>query len=286
MRSRQCRCPGWPARWPVGGAVTGERTPVLSRGGQLVVATWVALGLVVVVGVRCRRVWIGGWPSATATMFAVVFGALMAASWIWPIKLFVHNKSDVFDIDEGMFVLLILLVPPAFTVLVFALVAVVAHVAKRRAVLRTAFNVGRVVTATGIAALVFVALDGPQHPIGYVKVGAALAGVAGYFVANSAAIVAILTAIGSTSWRDALFGGIKIRILVAVGTIDVVIPTALLLAYEPAFLPLALLPLLVLRYLGEGHFYARTTGYGCAACSKRRSTSTAPLAVKRPETRC
>ncbi len=250
-----------PVPWQPGGTAQGwrrdgERTTALSRAGWLVVAVWVASGLVIV-AVAVQRVWIDGWPGGTATMFAVVFGAFMAASWIWPITLFVHDKSDVFDIDEGIFVLLILLVPPALTVLVFALVALVAHVVKRRAVLRTAFNVGRVVTSTGIAALVFVLLHGPQHPIGYVKVAAALAGAAGYFVANTAAIVAILTAIGSTSWREALFGGIKIRLLVVVGTIDIVIPTALLLAYQPAFLPLALLPLLVLRYLGEGHFYAR-----------------------------
>ncbi len=236
--------------------MTGERTTTLTRAGWLVVAAWAASGLAVIV-VAFQRIWIDGWPGGTATMFAVVFGALMAASWIWPITLFVHDKSDVFDIDEGIFVLLILLVPPPMTVLVFALVAVVAHVVKRRAVLRTAFNVGRVVTSTGIAALVFVLLDGPQHPVGYVKVGAALAGATAYFVANTTAIVAILTAIGTTSWREALFGGIKTRLLVVVGTIDIAIPTALLLAYQPAFLPVALLPLLVLRYLGEGHFYAR-----------------------------
>ena len=236
--------------------MTSARTTTLSRAGWLVVAAWVASGLVVL-AIAIQRLAVDGWPSATAAMFAVVFGACMAASWIWPITLFVHDKSDVFDIDEGIFVLLVLLVPPALTVVVFALVALVAHVVKRRVVLRTAFNVGRVVTSTGIAALVYVGLHGPQHPIGYVKVAAALAGAAGYFIANTGAIVAILTAIGTTSWREALFGGIKIRLLVVVGTIDIAIPTALLLAYHPAFLPLALLPLLVLRYLGEGHFYAR-----------------------------
>ena len=248
-------CRGWPASWPVGGPVTGERTTTLSKIGWLVVVVWVVSGLAVV-AVALQRAWAGGWPGATATMFAAVFGALMAASWIWPITLFVHDKSDVFDIDEGFFVLLILLVPPAVAVLVFALVAVVAHVVKRRAVLRTAFNVGRVVTSAGLAAGTFVLLHGPQHPIGYVKVGAALVGAAAYFVANTAAIVAILTAIGH-SWRESLFGGIKTRLLVVVGTIDIMIPTALLLAYHPAFLPLAVLPILVLRYLGEGHFYVR-----------------------------
>lgn len=238
-----------------GGTRREGGTGILTTTGWLVVAVWVVAGLVVL-AVAVERLWTGGWPSGTATLFAVVFGALMAASWIWPITLFVHDQSDVFDIDEGLFVLLILLVPPDLTVLVFAVAALVAHVVRRRAILRTVFNAGRVVTSTGAAALTFVILDGPQHPTGYVKVAAALAGAAAYFIVNTGAIVAILTAIG-TPWREALTGGIRVRLLVVVGTVDIAIPTALLLSYDPAFLPLAILPLIVLRYLGEGHFYAR-----------------------------
>ncbi|HVT42192.1 MAG TPA: EAL domain-containing protein [Acidimicrobiales bacterium] len=237
------------------GTVKDAQAGFLTTTGWLVVTGWVTAG-VVVLGIALQHLWLGGWPGGTATMFAVVFGFLMAASWIWPITLFVHDQSDVFDIDEGFFVLMILLMPADLAVLVFAVVVVVAQLVRRRAFLRIVFNAGRVVTATGAAALVFVLLDGPQHPTGYVKIGAALAGAAAYFVVNTAAIVTILTAIGNT-WRDALFGGMRVRLLVVIGTIDIAIPTALLLSFKPSFLPLALLPLLVLRYLGEGHFYAR-----------------------------
>jgi len=240
---------------PTAPTVGPARTAVLSPAAWLVVCAWAAAGLVVI-AFAVQRAWAGGWPGTTAMLFAIVFGALMAASWIWPITLFVHDKSGVFDIDEGFFVLLILLVPPAETVLVFAVVALVSHLVKRRVLLRTAFNVGRVATSAGAAALVFVLLNGAHQPPGYVKVGAALGGAAAYFLVNTGAIVAILTALG-TPWRESLFGGMKVRILVVVGTIDIAIPTALLLASRPAFLPLAILPLLVLRYLGEGHFYAR-----------------------------
>ena len=88
------------------------------------------------------RLWVTGWPGGTAIMFAVVFGALMAASWIWPIMLYIDDQSDAFDLDEGFFVLLILLVPAAMTVLVFAVVAVVAQAVKRRPLVKSAFNVG------------------------------------------------------------------------------------------------------------------------------------------------
>src|SRR6185437_12904616 len=150
---------------------TRAQAGLLSPRGWLVVSVWVLAGAVVL-AIALQRLWVDGWPDGTATMFAVVFGALMAASWIWPITLFVHDQSDVYDIDEGFFVLMILLVPPNLTVVVFTVVALVAQAVRRRAILRIAFNAGRVVTSTGIAALVFVLLNGPQHPTDYVKVGA------------------------------------------------------------------------------------------------------------------
>ena len=47
----------------------------------------------------------------TDVVLAVVFGALMAASWIWPIMLYIDDESDAIDLDEAFFVLLVLLVP-------------------------------------------------------------------------------------------------------------------------------------------------------------------------------
>ena len=227
----------------------------LPRSAKIVVAAWAATGTVALL-VAAHRLWDTGWPGATATMFAVVFGALMTASWIWPIMLYIDDQSDAFDLDEGFFVLLILLVPAAMTVVVFAVVAVVAQAVKRRPLVKSVFNVGQVVTSAGIAALAFVLLHGADHSAGYAKVGAALIGALCYLVVNTGAIVSILATLG-TPWRQTVFVGIEGKLLVAAGSVDIAIPTALLLAYQPKFLPLAVLPLLVLRYLGEGHFYAR-----------------------------
>ena len=111
------------------------------------------------------------------------------------------------DLDEGFFVLLILLVPAALTVLVFAVVAVVAQAVKRRSLVKSAFNVGQVVTSAGIAALVFVLLHGADESAGYVKVGAALVGALCYLVVNTGAIASILSTLG-TPWRETVLGGI------------------------------------------------------------------------------
>ena len=227
----------------------------IPRPTTVVAAAWAATGTVVLV-VVAQRLWVAGWPGGTAVLFAVVFGALMAASWIWPIMLNIDGQPDAFDLDEGFFVLLVLLVPAAMTVVVFAVVATVAQVVKRRQLVKSIFNVGQVVTAAGIGALAFVVVHGSDHADGYVKVGAALIGAVCYLVVNTGAIASILAALG-TPWSEAVSCGMEGRLLVAAGAIGIAVPTALLVASQPEFLPLAVLPLFVLRYLGEGHFSAR-----------------------------
>ncbi len=227
----------------------------LPRSTRIVLAVWAVTGTVAL-AVAARRLWVTGWPSATETMFAVVFGALMAASWVWPIVLSIDDRSEPFELDEGFLVLLILLVPAAMTVVVFAAASIVAQAVRRRPLAKSVFSVGQVVSAAGVAALAFVLLHGGQASAGYGKVGAALVGALCYLVVHTGAVVSMPSALG-TRWRETVFGGVRGRLLVAAGSADIAILAALLLADQPKFLPLAVLPLLILRYLGEGHFYAR-----------------------------
>jgi diguanylate cyclase (GGDEF)-like protein/PAS domain S-box-containing protein len=212
---------------------------------------------VVTLAVAGQRLWITGWPGATATTFAVVFGVLLAASCLWPTMLSVGDHSDPFDLAEAFFVLLILLVPAPLAVLVFAAVAVVVPVLKRQALVMTCFNAGQIVTSAGAGALVYVALHGAQAPPGYAKVGAALIGAACYLVVTTGALAGIRATLG-TPWRESVFVGIEGELLVAVGSIALAVPTALLLAHQPKFLPLAVLPLVVLRQMGQEHSSAHT----------------------------
>jgi diguanylate cyclase (GGDEF)-like protein/PAS domain S-box-containing protein len=233
--------------------MTGKAS--LSRSARIVVVMWAVTGSLAL-ALAARRLWVTGWPSATQSMFAVVFGALMAASWVRPIVLYIDDQPDAFDLDEGFFVLLVLLVPAAVTVIVFAVASIVAQALQRRPLAKSVFGVGQAVTSAGVAALAFVLLHGGQDPAGYAKVGAALIGALCYLVVNTVATVSILSTFG-IPWGKTVFGGIVGKLLVAAGSIDIAVLAALLLARQPEFLPLAVLPLLLLRYLGEGHFYAR-----------------------------
>jgi diguanylate cyclase (GGDEF)-like protein/PAS domain S-box-containing protein len=210
----------------------------------------------VTLALATHRLWVTGWPTVTDVVVAGVFGALLAASWVWPIWLSIDDRSDTFDLDEGFFVLLILLVPAAMTVLVFAVAAILVQVVKNRSLFKSVYNAGRVVTSAGVAALVFVLLHGPGHTVGYAQVGAALVASLCYLVLNTAAIASVLATLG-TPWREAVFGGLLGKLLVAAAAVGLAIPTALLLSTRAEFLPLAVVPLLLARSLGEGHFSAR-----------------------------
>ena len=214
-----------------------------------------AAGLVVCTLSLARMISLGP-PSATEIVFAAVFGALMAASWVWPITLYIDGQSDGVVLDEGFFVLLVLLVPSVMTVLVFAVVAVCAQAVKRRPFVKSVSNVGQVVTSVGVGALAFVLLGSAHAPVGYANVGATLVGAVCYLVVNTCAMVTIMSTFG-TPWRRTVFGGIKDGLPVTVGGVAIAVPVALLLADQPRYLPVAVLPLPVLRYLGTGHFYAR-----------------------------
>ncbi len=177
------------------------------RGTRIVVALWVGAGIAACVLALLRTVSVGA-PTATEIMFAVVFGSLMAASWVWPITLYTDGESGAVDLDEAFFVLLVLLIPAAFTVLVFAFVTIATQAIKRRPLLKSAFNVGQVVSSVGLGALVFALLHGAQAPDGYAKVGAALAGALTYLVVNTGATVSIMLTRG-TPWRRTILGGLE-----------------------------------------------------------------------------
>ena len=219
------------------------------------IAAWALAGLVVL-GIALNRTLSAGWPGATAIWFASVFAVVMAISWIWPITLYIGGESDAIDFDEGFLVLFLLLIPAPMTVLAFAAVTIAGQAIKRRPLAKSIFNVGQVVTSAGVGALVFVLLHGSTDTVGYAKVGAAIVGALCYFVVNTGSMVTIMTTLG-TPWRSVVFGGIEGKVLIAAGGICVAIPAGLLLSQHPRYLPVALLPAIILRFVGAGHFFAR-----------------------------
>ena len=191
---------------------------------------------------------------------------------------YIPDESDVFDVDEAIFVVLVLLVPPAFTVLVFA-AAVSSPRSCAAARLRRRSTSG-VLWPRRPGALVFVARRQPPAPSGYAKVGAAFAGAAR--TSSSTARHGSILAIRSASWRDTLLRGSTTsprhrrryrlrRSRRPAACLSAGLPAAGRASHPRAALPRA-----------RGTSRPEATGSGSAACSGQRSTSTAPWASTRP----
>ena len=102
-------------------------------------------------------------------------------------------------------------------------------------------------------------------------------------------MVSILSSLG-TPWRRTVLGGLKGKLLVFVGGVGIAVPAALLLAHDPAYLPVAVLPLLIVRYLGNGQFYAmhdraRLLGLFEATLDVNRSMGSEETTSRRPQRR-
>jgi diguanylate cyclase (GGDEF)-like protein/PAS domain S-box-containing protein len=222
---------------------------------RFVVAAFAATGLFTL-AVAVRGADLMAAPRPSTVLFAAVLCTMIAASWVWPLMMFIGDQSDAIGLDEGCLVALVLIVPATVTVLTFTVATVGAQLIKRRPLVKSVFNLGQELTAVGAALLVFGLADHAERSIGYTRVGAALAAALVYYVVNTNAVGLLLATLG-TPWRQTVFSGYSSKAVVALGSISIAIPAAMLFSRDPALLPLAVLPFVILRYLGAGLFDAR-----------------------------
>src|ERR1700719_4965273 len=91
-----------------------------------------------------------GHVSEGQWVVAAAIGVLALGSWVWPVVVYRGGESAAFNMDEGFFVILALLVPPLVTLGTFAVATVLAQVGRRRPLLKSAFNIGQVLIAAGL----------------------------------------------------------------------------------------------------------------------------------------
>jgi len=132
---------------------------------------------------------------------AAVIGVLALGSWIWPVVVYRGVESEAFNMDEGFFVILALLVPPLFTLGTLALATVVAQAARRRPVVKSAFNAGQVLIAAGLGLAVSRSIAGPARSLTAGQIAAVFLGVGVYFVVNSILVASVEVSMGTT-WKE------------------------------------------------------------------------------------
>jgi diguanylate cyclase (GGDEF)-like protein/PAS domain S-box-containing protein len=132
---------------------------------------------------------------------ATVMGVLLLGSWVWPIVVYRGGESEAFNLDEGFFVILALLVPPLLTLATFAVATAVAQAVRRRPLVKSAFNTGQVLTAAGLGLAVSRAIAVPPHALTPAVVAAVLPGVGVYFAVNQLLVDGVVVSMGN-SWRE------------------------------------------------------------------------------------
>jgi diguanylate cyclase (GGDEF)-like protein/PAS domain S-box-containing protein len=134
-------------------------------------------------------------------VIAATMGALAAGSHLWPVVVFRGGESETFNMDEGFFVILALLEPPLVTLGTLALACVVAQAARRRSVVKSAFNAGQVLIAAGLGLTVSRAVAVPSGALTVGQIAAALAGVGVCFVVSTFLVDGVMVSMG-TGWHE------------------------------------------------------------------------------------
>jgi PAS domain S-box-containing protein len=197
----------------------------------------------------------GPAPDANQLWVFAALSALMIATWLRPLVMYRDGHSEALNLDEGFFILIALLLPLSGGILVFAVATAVAQGIQRRPVVKSIFNWGQVVSAVGLGLLVARLLAPPTNSITGAELLAAAVGAVVFSLVNSAATATILATLG-TPLRRAL-DGVGIRLCLVGSGVAVAMVSALAISAYRWSLPVALLPLLILRQVLAGHFQAR-----------------------------
>ncbi len=187
-----------------------------------------------------------------------VFSALVLAAWLRPLVFRRGgDHSESFCPDEGILVVLGLLVPASAALWSLAGGTVLSQLVKRRPPAKITFNLGQELISAGLALLVLHHYATPgQAPDARAMLGVGLA-VGIYFVVNQGLVAAVVST-GEASHRGGLLDGLWGQVVVAVGGGLIGALTAVAVVEFPGALWLAVAVLVVFRMVVATGFNARS----------------------------
>ena len=169
-------------------------------------ATWAIIAVAVAGGTFA--LFFAGWRQSASGhvnegqwVVAAAIGVLALGSWVWPVVVYRGVESEALNMDEGFFVILALLVPPFLMLGTLALATVVAQAARRRPVVKSAFNTGQVLIAAGLGLAVSRSIAGPARSLTAGQIAVVFLGVGVYFVVNSILVASVVVSMGTT-WKE------------------------------------------------------------------------------------
>ncbi len=215
----------------------------------------VVLGGLAVFGAALADLATNGPPGRDQLVVIGVFSALVLVSWVKPLIVYIGQQSEAVQLDEAFFVILVLLAPVPETVIAYGLATVASQVIQRRPLVKSVFNSGQVLLSVGAGIGVFNLLA-HNGPLDYERLGAAVLATVAYSLANSLSVQAILVATG-LPFREVLLDGLGVRAAFDVAGMAVGLSAAVTVASHLWALPVAIIPIVVLRQVLVGHFQAR-----------------------------
>jgi hypothetical protein len=181
-------------------------------------------------------------------------GRSALGSWVWPVVVYRGGESAGFNMDEGFFVILALLVPPLVTLGTFALAIALAQVARRRPLLKSAFNIGQVLIAAGLGLAVSPGIAAPSNSLTAGQIAAIVLGVGVYFVINTFLVAGVVVSMGTT-WGE-FINDLPIQVTHAAAGALVGVGLALAIQAHLWAVALAIPGLVVERWLISARFAA------------------------------
>ena len=169
-------------------------------------ATWAVVAASVAGGAftLCVAVWrqpASGQIDERQWIVAAAMGVLALGSWVWPVVVYRGGESEAFNMDEGFFVILALLVQPLVTLGTFALATVLAQAIRRRPLVKSAFNAGQVLIAAGLGLAVSRSIAAPSNSFTTGQIAAIIVGMGVYFVVNTFLVAGVVISMGAT-WGE------------------------------------------------------------------------------------
>ncbi len=175
---------------------------------------------------------------------AAAMGVLALVSWVWPVVVYRGGESEALNMDEGFLVILALLVPPLVTLGTLGLATVLAQAARRRPLVKSAFNAGQVLIAAGLGLAVSRGIAAPSNSLTAGPIAAIMLGAGVYFVINTFLVASVMVSMGTT-WGEFTS---DLRIQVTLAGAGALVGVVLALAIQAHLWALALaIPGLVLE---------------------------------------
>ena len=227
----------------------------LPRPAKFLVAGVTASG-VVATALALRSAVAGAGLGSLPTV--ITLSALLGVSWVWPLILYRGpHTSEAHHFDEGVLVMMALLLPPAGTVLGITAATSAAQVMRGRPLVKSLFNFGMVAVSTGLAVVTVRVVAPPSHHISPLSCVAAILGAAVFVAINTVTVGAIVVATSGARWRTALLDGVHVRLMLAGGCVALGLMAALSVSAYPWVVAGTAVPFLILRQVLSGHYRAR-----------------------------